>query len=87
MVATADFGYPRLRAVGYSDDDRRRWLTTIGAVGAGWRDACVFFKHEDAGTGPALARRVLMLDLQGGPAEGRRVSGAPGVKPRLGGGQ
>ena len=60
-VATADFGYLRLRAVEYTDDDLRRWLDTMARVGAGWRDAFVFFKHEDAGTGPALARRFLAL--------------------------
>jgi uncharacterized protein YecE (DUF72 family) len=60
-VATADFGYVRLRAVEYSDDDLRRWLATIDQIGAGWRDAYVFFKHEDSGSGPALARRFLAL--------------------------
>jgi uncharacterized protein YecE (DUF72 family) len=60
-IATADFGYLRLRAVEYSDDDLRRWITTIDTVGAGWHDAYVFFKHEDTGSGPALARRFLAL--------------------------
>jgi uncharacterized protein YecE (DUF72 family) len=60
-IATADFGYLRLRAVEYRDDDLRRWLATIDQVGAGWRDAYVFFKHEDSGSGPALARRFLTL--------------------------
>ena len=60
-VATADFGYLRLRAVEYSDADLKRWLETIERVGAGWRDAFVFFKHEDSGTGPALARRFVAL--------------------------
>ena len=56
-VATADWGYLRLRAVDYADEDLRRWADTIARVGAGWRDAFVFFKHEESGTGPALARR------------------------------
>jgi uncharacterized protein YecE (DUF72 family) len=60
-VATSDFGYLRLRAVEYTDDELRRWIATIGTVGAGWRDAYVFFKHEDSGSGPALARRFLAL--------------------------
>jgi uncharacterized protein YecE (DUF72 family) len=60
-VATADFGYLRLRAVEYGDEDLRRWLATIDHVGAGWRDAYFFFKHEDSGSGPALARRFLAL--------------------------
>jgi uncharacterized protein YecE (DUF72 family) len=60
-VATADWGYLRLRATGYSDGDLRTWLDTMRRVGARWRDAFVFFKHEDAGTGPALAARLLAL--------------------------
>jgi uncharacterized protein YecE (DUF72 family) len=60
-VATADWGYLRLRASGYSDDDLRGWLATVTRVGERWRDAFVFFKHEDKGTGPALAARLLAL--------------------------
>jgi uncharacterized protein YecE (DUF72 family) len=60
-VATADFGYLRLRAVEYSDDDLKNWIAKIDQVGGGWRDAYVFFKHEDSGSGPALARRFLAL--------------------------
>ncbi len=60
-VATADFGYLRLRAVEYTDDALRGWIETIDSVGAGWRDAYVFFKHEASGSGPALARRFLTL--------------------------
>ena len=60
-VATADFGYLRLRAVEYTDDALRRWIETIDRVGAGWRDAYVFFKHEESGSGPALARRFLTV--------------------------
>jgi len=60
-VATADWGYLRLRATGYSDGDLRGWLDTMRGIGAGWRDAFVFFKHEEAGAGPALAARLLAL--------------------------
>lgn len=60
-VATADFGYLRLRAVEYGADDLKQWIATMDMVGAGWRDAYVFFKHEDSGTGPALARRFVAL--------------------------
>jgi uncharacterized protein YecE (DUF72 family) len=71
-VVTADFGYLRLRAVEYSDDDLRGWLDTMARVGTGWGDAFVFFKHEDSGTGPALARRFLALREGRIPAEHRR---------------
>jgi uncharacterized protein YecE (DUF72 family) len=70
-AATADFGYLRLRAVEYTDDDLHRWLDTMARVGPGWRDAFVFFKHEDAGTGPALARRFLALREREVAAENR----------------
>jgi uncharacterized protein YecE (DUF72 family) len=60
-VATADFGYLRLRAVEYTDDDLMSWIETIDRVGAAWRDVHVFFKHEDSGSGPALARRFMAL--------------------------
>jgi uncharacterized protein YecE (DUF72 family) len=60
-VATADWGYLRLRATGYGDDDLRGWLGTMRRIGERWRDAFVFFKHEEAGTGPALGRRLLAL--------------------------
>jgi uncharacterized protein YecE (DUF72 family) len=60
-VATADWGYVRLRATGYSDDDLRGWLATLRRIGARWRDAFVFFKHEDQGTGPALGARLMAL--------------------------
>jgi uncharacterized protein YecE (DUF72 family) len=60
-VATADWGYLRLRATGYADDDLRAWLATMHRIGERWRDAFVFFKHEDAGTGPALGARLAKL--------------------------
>jgi uncharacterized protein YecE (DUF72 family) len=60
-VATADWGYLRLRATGYEDDDLRGWLATMRRIGARWRDAFVFFKHEDEGTGPALGARLAAL--------------------------
>ena len=34
-------------------------------VGERWRDAFVFFKHEDAGTGPALGARLTTLVEEG----------------------
>jgi uncharacterized protein YecE (DUF72 family) len=61
FVATADWGYLRLRATGYTDDDLRGWLANMRRIGPRWTDAFVFFKHEDQGTGPALARRLLDL--------------------------
>jgi len=59
-VATADFGYLRLRAAEYTDDQLRRWLDTMARVGAGWRDTYVFFKHEAESTRRALALQSLI---------------------------
>jgi uncharacterized protein YecE (DUF72 family) len=60
-VSTADWGYLRLRAVDYTDAQLADWIATMKRIGAGWRDAFVFFKHEDQGTGPALAKRLEAL--------------------------
>ena len=60
-VATADWGYLRLRAVDYTDAQLAEWLATMRRIGGGWSDAFVFFKHEETGTGPALARRFEAL--------------------------
>jgi uncharacterized protein YecE (DUF72 family) len=60
-VATADWGYLRLRGVDYTDQALRGWAGTLRTLGAGWRRAFVFFKHEERGTGPALARRLIAL--------------------------
>ena len=59
-VPTADFGYLRLRAVEYTDDQLRAWLDTMARIGAGWRDAYVFFKHEAQSTRRALALQKLI---------------------------
>jgi uncharacterized protein YecE (DUF72 family) len=58
-VATADWGYLRLRRAEYRKPDLERWAQTIGAQL--WRDAFVFFKHEEAGAGPKLAAEFTAL--------------------------
>lgn len=55
LVPTADFGYFRLRDEGYTKKDLARWATKLRDLGTGWHDAFVFFKHEEAGIGAALA--------------------------------
>ncbi|HKQ61582.1 MAG TPA: DUF72 domain-containing protein [Candidatus Polarisedimenticolaceae bacterium] len=59
LVATASWGYLRLRRQGYDDPQLRAWAERVGAQP--WERAFVFFKHEDAGTGPKLASRFLEL--------------------------
>lgn len=59
FVATADWGYLRLRLPEYSDAELTQWIERVR--GTGWREAYVYFKHEDEGKGPALAQRFLAL--------------------------
>jgi uncharacterized protein YecE (DUF72 family) len=58
---TADWGYLRLRDQGYTATDLEGWSRRIAELGAHWRDAFVYFKHEEAGTGPAFARQLQEL--------------------------
>jgi len=58
LEVTADWGYFRLRDQGYTADDLRQWSGTIQRLGDKWRDAFVYFKHEEAGTGPAFAKQL-----------------------------
>jgi uncharacterized protein YecE (DUF72 family) len=56
---TADWGYLRLRRVQYAEENLREWLGRIRDQN--WQETCLFFKHEDAGTGPKLAAQFLEL--------------------------
>jgi uncharacterized protein YecE (DUF72 family) len=56
FVATAEWGYLRLRREAYSSRTLKSWAKRIR--GAGWRDAFVFFRHEDEGKGPRFAKRL-----------------------------
>jgi uncharacterized protein YecE (DUF72 family) len=55
LEATASWGYLRLRREDYTEADLAGWAARV--KGAGWDEAYVFFKHEDEGAAPALARR------------------------------
>ncbi len=61
LVATADFGYVRLRDEGYSEEGLSEWVRKVQALGSAWTDAYIFFKHEEQGVGPKLAREFLRL--------------------------
>src|SRR5262245_38616917 len=56
LVPTADWGYLRLRDEGYKPADLERWARTVEEHRERWRDTFVYFKHEESGIGPALAR-------------------------------
>jgi len=56
---TADYAYFRLRDEGYTPDDIARWGETIKQQTAACRDVFVYFKHEEQGKGPELARLLM----------------------------
>jgi uncharacterized protein YecE (DUF72 family) len=56
---TASWAYLRLRRVQYVEADLLQWLERLRVSGVD--AAFVFFKHEDAATGPKLAARLLEL--------------------------
>jgi uncharacterized protein YecE (DUF72 family) len=59
VVATADYGYFRLRDEGYGDADLDRWAEVIRNHQERWKDTFVYFKHEEEGKGPEFARRLM----------------------------
>jgi uncharacterized protein YecE (DUF72 family) len=59
FVSTADWGYLRLRRPDYGDTELEAWVHRIR--NQKWRDAFIFFKHEEEGKGPAMAKRFLEL--------------------------
>jgi len=54
LVATATWGYLRLRREGYAEADLDSWAARLTAQE--WDSAYVFFKHEDEARAPELAR-------------------------------
>jgi uncharacterized protein YecE (DUF72 family) len=60
FVSTADWGYLRLRRPDYGDPELKQWAHKVRQQA--WRDAFVFFKHEDEGKGPQMGKRFLELD-------------------------
>ena len=59
LVATADWGYLRLRRQDYDDAAVEAWAAKLRTQT--WAEAYVFFKHEDAGAGPRLAGQFQRL--------------------------
>jgi uncharacterized protein YecE (DUF72 family) len=71
FVATTDWGYVRLRRPDYSPRELSAWGRRVQEQD--WRDAFVFFKHEDQGKGPQMAKRFVELNAKVSP---RASSGA-----------
>ncbi len=59
VEVTADYAYFRLRDEGYTPEDLERWARAIREKTSDCRDTYVYFKHEEAGTGPEFARRLI----------------------------
>jgi uncharacterized protein YecE (DUF72 family) len=59
FVSTADWGYLRLRRPDYGDKELKAWGQRVQEQK--WGDAFIFFKHEEEGKGPAMAKRFLEL--------------------------
>lgn len=60
LVSTASWGYLRLRRPGYTPEELATWHKWIHEQK--WKDAYVFFKHEEAGIGAKLATQFLALE-------------------------
>jgi len=59
IIDTASWGYLRLRRTNYEETDLVDWMQRV--KDQKWKDAFVFFKHEDEGVGPKLAAQFLEL--------------------------
>jgi uncharacterized protein YecE (DUF72 family) len=58
-MATTNWGCLRLRRPDYDNEALQTWVKRVRDQD--WQDAFVFFKHEDEGKGPQLAKRFLEL--------------------------
>jgi len=59
IISTATWGYLRLRRTAYDENDLVEWMKRVKT--RKWKDAFVFFKHEDEGVGPKLAAQFIEL--------------------------
>jgi len=59
FVSTADWGYLRLRRPDYGDAELKTWAKRVREQD--WREAFIYFKHEEEGKGPEMAKRFLKL--------------------------
>src|SRR5712691_910611 len=58
---TADYGYLRLRREDYQKMDIERWAKFVREQEGKWCEAFVYFKHEESGIGPKLAKQMTEL--------------------------
>ena len=57
-VATADFGYLRLRREDYTPAQIKHWSMWIDEQSERWTEAFVYFKHEEQAVGPKFAAQM-----------------------------
>ncbi len=62
IISTASWGYLRLRRAAYEESDLAEWLKRV--KDQKWKDAFVFFKHEDEGVGPKLGAQFIEMSKQ-----------------------
>ncbi len=58
-IATADWGYLRLRRDDYTPADLKRWADLAGKER--WKTCLTAFKHEDTGRGPKFGAQFLSI--------------------------
>ena len=58
---TTDWGYLRLRREDYAKVDVERWAKFVCEQSDRWSDVFIYFKHEEAGIGPKLAKQMMEL--------------------------
>lgn len=57
-MATADFGYLRLRREDYQKKDLRQWAAFVQEQEERWSEKYIYFKHEETGVGPRFAAQL-----------------------------
>ncbi len=60
-VATADFGYLRLRREDYTTANLKKWAGWIEKQAPHWPEAFIYFKHEERAVGPKFAQQMATL--------------------------
>jgi uncharacterized protein YecE (DUF72 family) len=66
LVATAGWGYVRLRREKYARKDLKNWIERMKSQP--WTEVYVFFKHEDTGSGPKLGEQFMALTARSSPS-------------------
>lgn len=65
VVATAPYGYLRLRREDYQTEDVTRWAEVLRDKTTLWSETFVYFKHEESGIGPKLATQLKRMFEEG----------------------